>query len=49
MILFVSYENSGMIRKISDWFGVNFNPKFSPGYRSVTKNTDRDRKRFTFI
>ena len=24
-------KNSGMIRKISDWFGINFNPKISPG------------------
>ena len=23
--------NSGMIRKISDGFGMNFNPKLSPG------------------
>ena len=30
MKLFGSGTNSGMIRKFSDWFGMNFNPKLSP-------------------
>ena len=30
MKLLGSYTNSGMIRKISDCFGMNFNPKLSP-------------------
>ena len=29
MKLFDADTNSGMIRKISDWFGMNFNPKLS--------------------
>ena len=32
MKLFSADTNSGMIRKVSDWFGMNFNPKLSPGY-----------------
>ena len=32
MKLFGSDTNFGMIRKISDWFGMNFNPKLSPGF-----------------
>ena len=28
---FGSDRNSGMIRKFSDWFGINFNPKLLPG------------------
>ena len=32
MKLFIGVDtNSRMIRKISDWFGMNFNPKLSPG------------------
>ena len=31
MKLFCSDTNSGMIRKILGWFGMNFNPKLSPG------------------
>ena len=31
MKLFGTDTNSGMIRKISDWFEMNFNPKLSPG------------------
>ena len=31
MKLFGSDTNSGMIWKISDWFGMNFNPKLSTG------------------
>ena len=34
MKLFGSDTNSGLIRKISDWFGMNFNPKLSPGILS---------------
>ena len=33
MKLFGSDTNSGMIQKISDWFGMNFNPKLLPRYR----------------
>ena len=28
---FGSDTNSGMIRKISNWFGMNFNPELLPG------------------
>ena len=31
MKLFGADTNSGMIRKTSDWFGMNFNPKLSSG------------------
>ena len=31
MRLFGSDANSGTIQKISDWFGMNFIPKLSPG------------------
>ena len=31
MQLFGADKNSGMIRKNSDWFGMDFNPKVSPG------------------
>ena len=31
MKLFGADKNSGMIRKISDWLGMNFNSKLSPG------------------
>ena len=31
MQLFGADTNSGMIRKISDWFRMNFNPKLAPG------------------
>ena len=31
MKLFGADTNSGVIQKISDWFGLNFNPKLSPG------------------
>ena len=32
---FGSDINSEMIRKISDWFGMNFNPKLSSGQPSI--------------
>ena len=32
MKLFGSDTNPGIIRKISDWFGLNFNPKLSSGF-----------------
>ena len=32
MKLFGADTNSRMIQKISDWFGMNFNLKFLPGY-----------------
>ena len=44
MKLFGADTNSGMIQKISDWFGMNFNPKLSPGRLSLQNN-----KNFTFI
>ena len=31
MKLFGSDKNFGMTRKNSDWFGMNFNPKYSSG------------------
>ena len=37
MKLFGADTNSGMIRKISDWFGMNFNPKLSPGHQYTRK------------
>ena len=38
MKLFGADTDSGMIRKISDCFGMNFNPKLSPGYRQALNN-----------
>ena len=38
MKLFGSDTNSGMIRKFSDWFGLNFNPNESGQYESIRMN-----------
>ena len=50
MKLFGSNTNSGMIWKSSDWFGINFNLKLSPGglkfevWRILRKKTSRIRR-----
>ena len=41
MKLFRWGTNFGMIRKISDWFGMNFNLKLSPGFELKQFNFNR--------
>ena len=40
MKLFGSDTNSGMIWKISDWFGMNFNPTLSPGTEMTPESSE---------
>ena len=47
MKLFGAESNAGMIRKISDWFGMNFNPKLSPGCLKVERTNQYTPERKT--
>ena len=48
--MFVSDTNSGMNRQISDLFGMDFNPKLSPGLTlSETFNSNESKPILQFI
>ena len=47
MKLFGADKNSGMIRKILDWFGMNFNPKLSSGIVTTDKRIKKQSEAVT--
>ena len=47
--MFGSDTNSGMIQKISDWLGINFNPKLLPGVCIVLNSENSKKKCIQFF